>query len=193
MSPELLLIVLFALVCLIPIGIQQRRLRRLQSAWEAIAGRQGWVFIEARGMWYNRSEFRLGVPSPAGGIDISWSPGYRGSPKTTVVKRRIPGDDRVSIQLLEKLDPEKLLAPVETGDADYERLFRATASDPGWLAGRMDAEWRRMHSELAVEIFVEDGFFWLVAPGFVDDEDELLRLVALSERFMARPAQKSIE
>jgi hypothetical protein len=179
-------VLILAGLCAAVIARQRLRLSRLASAWQSMCERSDWHFVPSRGPWYDRRDFRVAVPSPLGGIEVTWNPGYRGSPATTVFRRSAPAAPHLSLQLDGKLDPEPGQERVPSGDQDYDLLYRASSHDPALLAAMLDSEWRREHLGIPCDIVAGEGELSLSAAGFVEDESRFRSLLDLSDAFLRR-------
>ena len=173
------------------IGRQQLRFRRLQSAWQAIAIEHEWLYVSPRGPWFNRTHFRLMIPSPYGAIEVNWTPGYRGSSPTTLVRSLIERTPDLSLHLAEKQNPRDSLQRVETGELEYDEIIRACCEDFNFLCRVLDADFRKQHLACPVEFDLREGILTLSALGYLSDPGKLLALLALNTALLDRLSKTS--
>ncbi len=168
------------------LAVQHFRIRRIENAWRGIAERKDWVFEPGSGAFYNREEFFLVVPSPTGGIQVSWSAGVRGSASQTILR------SRVGCSATFRIDPADKLAFAEhrhnftTGDAEYDAEFRVTTDGAHVLSKVLDATWRMEHRANPVALECAAGTLEAATDKIIYDEEEMHAYLQLFSIFHAR-------
>lgn len=168
------------------LAVQYFRIRRIKTAWQAMAEAQGWSFTEGTGAFYNREEFFLVAPSPNGGIQIAWAAGTRGSTPQTLLKTGVVWNGKL------RIDPSDKLAGVEvpdhfaTGDAEYDAEFRTSCDNARALSRVLDETWRRDHLANPIALEVADDLLGASTDKIIYDEDEMLAYLRLFSGFHSR-------
>lgn len=175
---------LIAAACSVPIILQKRRLAELEGAWQGLAERHDWLFIASRGPWYQRDSCRVMIPSDYGAIELTWNPGYRGSPATTRIRSLAVAVADLSIQLRDKLDPERIFELVETGTPEFDALYLASSRDPQRLRDALDQGVCASLLEEPAEFDCCDELLTLESVGLIGDEARVMRLLASNFAFL---------
>ena len=168
------------------LALQFFRIRRIKTAWQAMAHAHQWVFTEGSGPYYNREEFFLVAPSPNGGIQISWSAGTRGSAAQTILRTAVNWSEGLRIDPSDKLAGAEAPSDFVTGDAEYDLEFRASAGDEAALASVLDESWRQAHLANPIALAVADDLLAATTDKIIYEEEEMLAYLRLFSDFHSR-------
>lgn len=168
------------------LALQYVRIRRIKVTWTAMAAAQGWAFHEGKGAFYNREEFFLVVPSPNGGIKISWDAGTRGSTPQTVLNTGVFWNGSLRIDPSDKIAGLEVPNCLTTGDARYDADFRTSSDNPRAVLRVLDEEWRREHLSNPIAIEVAGDLLAATRDGIIYDTDEMIAFLRLFSVFHSR-------